>query len=1362
METKCPSEQELARLLDPECDPAAVELISRHLDTCAICRSHLDQLAHESWGLIGPVMEGGPDCGEDSDGASVLRRAMAGLIEKDRQRITTSLPALDLTGTLFGEFEILDEIAKGGMGIVYRARQQNLNRLVALKLLGTGALVSQDRVARFRTETEAVAKIEHPNIVPIYSVGEVDGQPYFSMKLIEGGSLAQRLEDLTPANILKSSLSNRSDLLSKQRQIVEIMISICRAIQYTHERGILHRDLKPNNILMDEHGEPQITDFGLAKILEKDSGLTESFAVMGTPSYMAPEQATGHSRQITTAADIYGLGAIFYELLCGVPPFKEATPLATMRRVIDSEPDSPRRLCSMIDPDLETVCLKALNKEPDRRYGSAIQMCEDLERWRSGEPVLARPIGILEKSWRWSRRNLLSTGLVCLVGLLICLIGFGVVAFGFRLSELYQEAEALVTDFQLGKAEELLSNGDSMTGIALLGRILEHDPNQEVAATRLVSALMQRDLAIPYGAPRHHGASVLDIQVSPDQRHMASLGVDGTVVLWGLNGEGSKVPRLEKTEQRARSIVFESNGDRLVAGCVSGDVLVWDVATGGLLGNRQIHDAGVDMLAIALGRPIVASGSGDRTVRVWDIESGESLSEPLVHPLRILTLDLSVTGERVLTSCENGMVRVWDVPTGELVAGPFRHFGPVRGAEFDPLERRVITYGLGPKAMIWDVKDNRPVTLNIEHKAPITRAKFNPDGRTLVTVGEDGFARVWDAVSGKLLREVSTRKTRVEEMYFGPLGKKILFVTSGGACQLWDADCERMLFNEMRHPDRVNAAAFSSDGRAIVTACDDGKVRVWKIGRLPHWETIVRHNGPVNDAEFTKDGRSLVSVGQDGFIRVTDPSTGLNRFRRIRAGFSLGFVSLADSGEKILAGENSLRRQAFAGIWDGMTGTSLVEPIRQSGSIRCGDLSPDGSRIVLGSERGAVTIWRSNNDFEPVLRYDHIGPINSVAFDHSGSRVVSSGNDGKAIIAAIPGSGNPEGTVVHGGRILVSAFHPNDEILLTASSEHTARLWRISQGGGEPIGVPLQHEDSVNWAEFSPDGQSVLTASGDGTVCIWSVRDQRRLGTPIQHSGPVMRAHFDSTGKRVVLIGGDLIARVWDLGSRRPLSEPMKHSRDLFDGAFSPDDSMVMTHAADDAARIWAVPSPPLPFPLWFTKFLGGITGVTVDSKGTRQVLDEELMGEIRREISQLDSEGYYERLASWLLDMGEGRKIGPHSSKSLKQYIQEEVTFDSFTSLNEALKYSPTNGEALGRHAMLLVRDMGQKVKSRRGADFYSRRAIELSPENPDLWAIRVEVMRIAGRIEGEWQAMDRFLELTSQDSKANDMVRPVLEDSD
>ena len=1342
MGNSCPSDSQLSSLIEQEGTSADLGCLTAHLDRCEACRGRLDRLAHQSWeGLDGAAREGSKL--DETRCDTVLNQAMAGLIENGSKE-SISLRSTNRSGSRFGEFEIIEEIAKGGMGIVYRARQRNLNRLVALKLLGTGTYVSQDKVARFQTETEAVATIEHPNIVPIYGVGEIDGQPYFSMKLIEGGSLAQRLEELTPASLLKSTLSNRSDILSRQRRVVRIMISICRAIHYTHERGILHRDLKPNNVLMDEHEEPQITDFGLAKILERDSGLTESFAVMGTPSYMAPEQAAGNARQITTAADVYGLGAIFYELLCGVPPFKESTPLATMRRVIDSEPEAPRRLCSMIDADLETVCLKALSKEPERRYENASQMAEDLDRWLLGEPVIARPIGWFEKGWRVACRNPLPTALVGIVCLLVFLIVLGSAAFGLRVSELYQESERLVTGFQLGKAEELLANGDSLTGIAILGRILENDPLNEVAATRLMSALIHRDLAIPKRSPMNHGVAIRDLYVSLDQRHIASLGVDGSVRLWDGGADRASPRPLEESIESIRSLAFDSGGDRLIGGSDSGVIVVWETATGKLLGRQEAHGLSIDTLSVGLGQSRIVTGSRDRTVRLWDLDTGESLSGALVHPGPVLSARMNRRGDQVLTTCGDRAARVWSVG-GELIAGPFRHIGPIRGAQFDPLERRLLTYGIGPKAVIWDIEEDRPVTMGIEHKAPIVEARFNPDGRTLVTVGEDGFARVWDAVSGKLLREFTTRKTRIERLQFGPLGRKLLLVSSGGDCQLWDSDGSRLLVNAMKHPDRVGASVFMNDGKTIVTGCDDGKLRTWSVGSYPHWQSLIRHHGPVNDAIFTPDGRGVVTVGQDRMLKMSDVATGKSRFRSRYQRNPIQFVAVSKSGDRILTGERSPRRMAVAALWDALSGGMLIEPVRQRGNLLCGELSPEGEFFVLGGEQGRVSVWRANNDLEPVVDYSHRGPVHTVSFDYSGTRVVSAGNDGKAIVARVLGSEHPEGTIDHTGRVLSAVFHPEDELVLTASSDHLAQLWTLSEGEGKPFGRAFQHEESVNWAEFSHDGSMILTASSDGSVCLWSVTTQERLGSPIIHSGPVAQAHFDQSGEKIIVIGGDNVARIWDVATHRPLTEPFGHSREILGGSMSPDGSHCVIHSADDVARIWQVPVPPLPMPQWFSKFLGCITGFTVDSEGNRQFLDENSLIDIRREVAFLKDADYYEALASWLVSFDEARRLGPVNTETLAAYVESEVAFGSFTSVNMALKYAPMNGAALASHALLLIRDIGgRSARSRQSAAFYSRRATELSPENPIVWSARAEVMRANGWIEAEWEAMSRYLELT------------------
>jgi hypothetical protein len=311
----------------------------------------------------------------------------------------------------FGDYEVLGEMGRGGMGVVYRARQISLDREVALKMIRSEALASDDEIRRFRNEAEVVALLDHPGIVPVYEVGEHEGQVYFSMKFVEGGSLNQRV----------------SGYALEPRRAARLMIGVAGAVHHAHQRGVLHRDLKPANILVDAAGDPYVTDFGLAKRAAIDEGATRSGAVVGTPAYMAPEQASGRRRSITTATDVYGLGAVLYCLLCGKAPFGGESLADTLRQVQERPPEPPRRINLRVARDLEVICLKCLGKEAGRRYGSAAALADDLGRFLKGEPISARPSGRLERGWLWCRRNPVVASLATL--LVVALMSVAVLSF---------------------------------------------------------------------------------------------------------------------------------------------------------------------------------------------------------------------------------------------------------------------------------------------------------------------------------------------------------------------------------------------------------------------------------------------------------------------------------------------------------------------------------------------------------------------------------------------------------------------------------------------------------------------------------------------------------------------------------------------------------------------------------------------------------------------------------------------------------------------------------------------------------------------------------------------------------------------
>ena len=534
-----------------------------------------------------------PRCGSNLSAAGLCPRCLllGGLNDEPELHPASNLPSR------FGDYELLELLGRGGMGRVYRARHLPLERVVALKMLVGGGLASESELHRFRAETEAAARLDHSNIVPIYEVGEHDGCPYFTMKYLEGGNLAENLERFRGAH----------------RHVAEVLAVLARAVHHGHQRGILHRDLKPANVLLDAGGRPHVADFGVARHLEKEAGHTRSGIVVGTPGYMSPEQAAGQSRNLTTAADVYGLGAILYELLTGRPPFTADTPPQVLRRVLETEPTPPHELDPGIDRDLETICLKCLEKDPRRRYDSAEELSEELERYLRGEPILARPMGRAARVWRWCRRHPVPAGLVGSIAWLL------LVTAGVALTVARAQGEDR-------RREELSTNIYAARTVAgtVLFKLEEYSDALERAASspRLREPLQRRDLPALQGFCREmyeaHEDPRLGLKLPGGESPFDSwfiVDAQGTVLArwpepprdflgknfaWRDYFEGAKRHALARRPQPYISSAFLSEADDRHRFAISiplldaegawRGVLVGMVGTGATLGSLRLSD----------------------------------------------------------------------------------------------------------------------------------------------------------------------------------------------------------------------------------------------------------------------------------------------------------------------------------------------------------------------------------------------------------------------------------------------------------------------------------------------------------------------------------------------------------------------------------------------------------------------------------------------------------------------------------------------------------------------------------------------------------------------------------------------------
>jgi WD40 repeat protein/serine/threonine protein kinase len=1118
------------------------------------------------------------------------------------------------TFTLPG-YEILGILGRGGMGIVYKARQITLNRFVALKMSRTGEMADEQERERFRAEAWAVAQLRHPNIVQIYEVGEHQGRPFFSFEYVEGGSLADALNG-TP---------------QPARVAAQIVETLARAMHVAHQQGIVHRDLKPANILLagfrmtasgagndsakaptesEVHAPyssrgsaryllptiPKITDFGVAKRLDTSSMHTATGAVVGTPNYMAPEQAWGRdrSRPIGPTADVYSLGAILYEMLTGRPPFLGETPLDTLQQVVSEDPVAPTRLQPKIPKDLETICLKCLAKEPVRRYPNAHHLAEDLRRFLEDRPIQARPAGTLIRLLRWRRRNpgvamlLVAIAFVLLLGMTVSAALTVRLAF---LAESYhtlsvaadEKAEEANNNAALYKEQKVEAEKFSAMNLDLLTKNEKQKKELEVKSKELEikSKLLEQRLQEVLTAKNSSYLSLLQLAL----REMKDENVPFAVYLLDTQLP-SKTDGIDLRSFEWYYLRRLCGGQERVLAAHPGPVTAVALSPNG----RLLATANADQSAD--GKPVRVE------ITLWNTSTGKRVDVVGGHNKTVTALAFSADGSRLASASDDNTVKIWEVGAkikllftceGHTREITCLQFGP-KPDNNDPNGEWLASGSVDKTVRFWKLADGKADGTLPEMPDAVEALAIHPGGKTIAVSCRENDIYFFDIARGREVRKLPTSNRTALRLAYHPTEPWLACTSSDGTVRIWNlADEEKTtpLATLQEHTGTVTGLAFSPDGASFATVSEDKTMRLWDTASKKVVKTFA-HGSPFLSLGWGAGGL-LVGGGADG--KVVLRASQLKGDVQVWTGHTAEVVSVTWSRDgKTVASARGLK---FEGqddpnlgsevlLWDVATGQPRAKIDKDAKRVQQCRFQPGGSLLATCALEGGVRLWEGSTAAPVRVLGVPNATYNGLAWSPNGNRVAaaSEGEQGGKVGSRI--------TVwdVKTGAEMATIFDPNTWVeSLAWSADGDWLAAGSSDPGGSEIHVwnvadrslafKLPAQARILGLAFSPTGHKLASASLDGTLLVWDLKAGKTPLVLRGHTGGVHCLCFTTDGKRLVSGGEDHLVKVWDASTGQDVLTLRGHQGTVTGVAFRADGFQLASVSQDGTVRVWdATPLP--------------------------------------------------------------------------------------------------------------------------------------------------------------------------------------------